>query len=65
MTNYPHSVDSNLQYKKVAPFQIAGRRPGTDKNKKLIRFCFGLHEEIQLVSLDRTNVFINIELEPL
>ena len=26
MTNYPHTVDSNKEYKKIVPFKLIGKR---------------------------------------
>lgn len=62
MTNYPFSVDSNVDFNKIVPFKLIGRRPGYEG--ELVRFRFGGYEELIYPNADRCNVFMLIEINP-
>ena len=63
MTNYPHTIDSNLEFKKINPIKLIGKRD--QYNIDILRFRFGGHDENILVSNDRTNLFLYAEVNPI
>ncbi|CAD8067129.1 unnamed protein product [Paramecium primaurelia] len=63
MTNYPFTINSNLEFHLIQPQKLIGKRDFYDE--WVIRFRFSGYDEIIIANQERVNTFLLIEINPI